>query len=80
MIDSLMEGFCTHDACNVPADCDAAPLDATATPLCFPAENPDGDPVGLCALDCSSGTCPAGMQCVENVAFGEEFPTHDICI
>jgi hypothetical protein len=37
--------------------------------------------IGLCALDCSGGrTCPAGMQCAENVSFGEDYPIYDFCI
>jgi hypothetical protein len=80
MVASMMIGVCTHAECTTPADCNAAPLDATANPICFPAQDPTGMDVGLCALDCSTGkTCPAGMECVEDVAFGDDLLLFDIC-
>jgi hypothetical protein len=67
--------------CNTPADCNPAPVDATAPPICIEGQSPEGMDVGLCALDCSGGrTCPAGMQCAQNVSFGEDYPIYDFCI
>jgi hypothetical protein len=81
MIEALKSGICTHDACTTPADCHPAPLDATAPPICIQGQSPEGQDVGLCGLDCASGqTCPAGMQCAENVSFGEEYPIYSFCI
>jgi hypothetical protein len=81
MIQSLNSGFCTHDVCESPADCNPAPLDATADPICIAGVSPEGMDTFLCALDCSAGrSCPAGMQCAENVSFGEDYPIYSFCI
>ena len=80
MVETFMTGFCTHDECTGPGDCDPAPLDATAAPICVTGADPMGGDTALCALDCSDGkTCPAGMTCVPNVSFGEGYPQYDFC-
>ena len=80
--DSEMNGFCTDENCVNPAtDCNAAPLDATATPMCVRAYNPSMQEVRMCALDCSaSKTCPSGMSCLENARFHEDLPTYSFCV
>ena len=42
MVETFMTGFCTHDECTGPGDCDPAPLDATAAPICVTGADPMG--------------------------------------
>jgi hypothetical protein len=76
------DGFCSRDACNNPAvDCAPVPTDSNATPMCVEARDPMDQPVFLCALDCAQGqTCPAGMACIEGIAFGEDLPIYAFCV
>lgn len=59
---SPIEPFCTAGSCNSPlAQCDPTP-GGTAVPICLPVDL-GGTMDTVCALDCSVGECPAGMQC-----------------
>ena len=76
------DGFCSRDGCNNPAvDCAPVPTDSNAIPMCVEARDPMNQPVFLCALDCAQGqTCPAGMACIEGIAFGEDLPVYAFCV
>ncbi len=53
------DGFCSVQGCTNPAiDCDPAPAGTAVTPICADAVSP-----AVCALDCSTAACPAGMVC-----------------
>jgi hypothetical protein len=76
------DGFCSRDMCTNPAvDCAPVPTDSNASPICVEARDPMNQPVFLCALDCAQGeTCPAGMVCIEGIAFGEDLPIYAFCV
>ena len=76
------DGFCSRDLCsNAAIDCAPVPTDSNATPRCVEARDPMNQPVFLCALDCAAGqTCPAGMVCIEGIAFGEDLPVYAFCV
>ena len=76
------DGFCSTDICSNPAvDCQPVPLDSDATPICVEARDPMNQPVFLCALGCAQGeTCPAGMNCIEGISFGEDLPIYSFCV
>lgn len=76
------DGFCSRDMCTNPAvDCAPVPTDSNAIPMCVEARDPMNQPVFLCALDCAQGqTCPAGMVCIEGIAFGDDLPIYAFCV
>lgn len=68
-------GYCTNTTCaDAAMDCDPAPGSGTATPICV--EQGDNN---SCALDCSSGDCPAGMTC-RAVSFEMGGTVYNICL
>jgi hypothetical protein len=57
---------CFISGCEDACDCFAPPTTGTATVVCAAILADGGNG---CALDCSAGTCPDGMECQNNTCF-----------
>ncbi|MEM6994638.1 MAG: hypothetical protein AAF721_29250 [Myxococcota bacterium] len=67
-------GYCSVAECDDPAqDCDAAPAETSVTPICAAGGN-----TSVCALDCSTASCPTSMDCAKVSIDGG--PELDICL